>query len=436
MIRVQCKSFRAATDAQSLVISALLILGLILAANVLYLAINVPIEAKKYEFQHASEVIDDFTVLDYCIESLARADSAIASVSVPIRMAPAKDSLVPLHLSSGTLSVSPTEETITVIVSENGTDASDTWTDDDFVNTSGYDVETSSGNVTLSGPPYITYPLYGYIESNMAEVSGNIGFDTGSNSTCYGIISWHEQTTDETEIIMMVRTSIYPNMTNATDWYTYSNGDNLSSISPTLNGHRYVQYRAAFITQDPSYTPTLMNISINYSSITEGVVLANSSGGSIIFASNYKYLPNHKLVYENNAVIKSQTNCGLVCRPFNISVTNASGIPRINISLINLTGTNVPHYSGAYVTFVRFFRNDYSFISDSFIYPNVTLKISSEFPSIWSDWFNKTLTGSNLTHSVDYSPPYVTNRTVAVELYGHGKGVQLYLEETTITVEM
>ena len=80
----------------------------------------------------------------------------------------------------------------------------------------------------------------------------------------------------------------------------------LSDLSPVSNGHRYVQYRAELKTWDPSETPTLIDVTVNFSSSSDGVILAESSG-SIAFANNYHYLPNQVLTYENGALIKSQT---------------------------------------------------------------------------------------------------------------------------------
>ena len=118
----------------------------------------------------------------------------------------------------------------------------------------------------------------------------------------------------------------------------------------------------------------------------------------------------------------------------NISLSNASGVPRINISLVDLTGSNVPAYSGASAVSVRLFRGDYNLISDSLFYPNLTLNISSNYPVIWSKWFNNTLEDSGLTAAYYDVNLNTTAKNVKITFYGHGEGVELHLEKTAVEV--
>ena len=425
-------SFAASTDAHAFAIGAVLIIIIVASVTTLYLSINAPIETKKCEFQHFNEVTEDFTMLNSTMHSLFRAESSVASVSVPIKMTPTKESRIALPLSSGSITFSPTEENVIVGFDEDGTPVPGPWTDDYFSNTTTNNVDTSSGNATLTAP-YSS----GYIESNMTDSSGHIGFDTGSNSTIYKNISWHTKIPPNTKIVIKVRTDMFPNMAHAKDWARCPeikskegfNKISLSDLSSVSNGHRYVQYRAELKTWDPSETPTLINVSINYSSPSGGVVLAQSSG-SISFASNYHYLPNHVLTYENGAVIKSQEEGEFVFRPFNISFNTTSGVPRINISLVNLTGNNVTH-SGAPAASVRLLRSDHKLISDSFFYPNLMIIIYSKYPYACEKWFNKKLEESELDDS--YYDLNVSDGTMTVEF---GDGVQLYLEKTAVEVKI
>lgn len=438
--------FAASTDAQAFVIGAFLIITIAVTASILYFAINAPMETKKCEFIHSGEVTDDFVMLNSAINSLLRAESSVASTSVPIKMTPTKASRISLPLASGSLSFSPNEETITVSVNESGTGdagAPDTWFISNFSNnfsTVSGDVKVEDGNLTLAGPPYSS----ACIVSNMSNVSssGSIGYDTGSNSTRYENISWNATTSFNTEIVMEVRTSINSDMSNSTDWVEVENGENLSSNLPTLNGHRYVQFRATLITYDPSKRPTLIDICINYSPFNG--ILANSSG-VITFASNYHYLPNFMLSYENGAVIKNQTQPegGFVVHAndkpvsFNMSFNaSGSGVPVINISLINLTGTNVPTYSGVPSASVRLFRCEHELISDFFYYPNITINITSKNANIIKKWFDKRLNDSPLTASDEYNYTKVSGKNFEIVFYGHGGGVQLYLEKTSVEVEI
>ncbi len=421
----------ATDDAQAIVTGILMILGVVFFATTMYIAVVVPIETKKCEFQHADEVADDFAVLRASMKYLMHAESSIASTSVPVKMSPIEESIFSLPLSAGSLSFNPDGECITVRVHEPGTTTSGTrWTMTNFTD----NFTVVYGDVTVEGGDLkLTYPYSeGYIESNMSKYSGSIGYDTGSNNTCYYNISWNETRPSNTEIVMKVRTSMNGDMSNSTDWVVVENGQNLSSIFPTLNGHRYVQFRAELRTWDPSKTPVLINVSIDYSGFDGSLV---SASGAITFTSNYKYLPDHNLSYEHGAVIKSQTAGGLVLYDFNISFNKSGGVPQINISLVNLTGNTVSGYRGATSISVRLFRRDYKLISDYYYYPNVSINISTEYPSVCSAWLNKTLRESDLTYD-DYSPAAVNDGTVTVEFYGHGHGIQLYLEKTTVEVEI
>ena len=436
-------SFAASSDAQAFAIGAVLIIAIVVTATTIYLAINQPIETKKCEFLHSTEVTDDFVALRSTINSLFHAESSVAYTSVPIKMTPTKESIIALPLASGSLSFSPTKGNIIVKLNETGTGNPGTWTINNF--TGNYsvlygNVVNVSGNITLEGPPYSS----ACIVSDMTNIFGHIGNDTGSNSTVYGNITWHAITSPPaTEIIMKVRTSIFPNMTNATDWIEVENGENLSSRLPTLNGHQYVQFLSELKTWDPSQNSTLINVSIDYYSPPGGVVLAQSSG-TITYKSGYHYLPNQVITYENGAVITSQKSHeerGFVVHSnenpvgFNISFPNGSGNrTRISISLVNLTGTNITH-SGAPVELVRLLLVDRKLISDSLFYPNLTINVTSNNFLAIEEWFNKAL--ANLTSARDYNVSVNdTAKTVSVEFYAKEHGVELYLEEAEVEVKI
>jgi hypothetical protein len=426
-------------DAQSLLLGALMITGIVITASFIYISINAPIETKESEFQHAATVAGDFQVLKSSIVALAESRSAAASVSVPITMTPTKASLIGLPLASGTLRFSPTTEQMTVKVTESGMNISGAWIDEDFTNTTTFKVDNSSGDATLAGPPY----TWGYLESNLSVAEGHIGNDTGNESTMYETLSWYTSLPPNTRIVLKVRTDMFPNMTHAKNWSDCPgiesrdgfNTHELTEVSSISPGHRYVQYRAELSTWDPSLTPTLLNVSISYSSPPEGVVLATSAG-AITFASNYHYLPNHVLSYEHGAVIKSQGGEGLFLCNWAQPFQNESGVPCIDLSLINMTSPLFTPYSGVPVVTLRLFREDYNLIADPFYYPNITLNITTNYPSIWSGWLNKKLKEAELTAGYNYAPPKIGNNSVELRLYGNGNGVKLYLDKTTIQVRI
>jgi hypothetical protein len=428
-----------AEDAQALLLGALIITGIVITASLMYIAINTPIVTKESEFQHAAKVAGDFVMLKSSIVTLTEFNLAAPSVSVPITMTPTKTSLIGLPTGSGTLRFSPSTEQLTVQVTQSGTGTSGVWTDEDFTNTTTFNVNTSSGNAALEGQPYVR----GYLESNLSAAEGHIGNDTGSDSTVYGNLTWYTSLPDNTRIVLKVRTDMFPNMTHARNWsdcpgIESQDGVNihgLAEVSSVSPGHRYVQYRAELSTWDPSSTPTLLNVSINYTSPPDGVVLATAAG-TITFSSNYHYLPNHMLTYENGAVIKSQGTEGLLLCNWSQPFQNESGVPRIDLSLINMTSPLFTPYSGVPVVMVRVSREDYNLIADPFFYPNITLNITTNDNSTWSNWLNKTLKDAGLTAGYDYAPPVIVNNTVHVVFNGHDHGVKLYLDTTTVEVRI
>jgi hypothetical protein len=446
-MNARSRSVPGTEAAQAFAVGAILITGIVLTATFLYLSINEPIVTKESEYQHAADVAADFSALCSSITALGESASTGASLSVPIRTCPTKESLIArLKESSGTISFSPTTEQVTVSVTDNGTGASPgVWTDEDFENTThtiGVKVNTSSGTVTLAGSLY----TQGYVESNLSNAMGHIGYDTGSASTVYENLTWNTSLPGDTRIVLKVRTDMFPNMTHARNWSactpieSRNNGFNtqdLSEISSVSLGHQYVQYRAELSTWDPSLTPTLFNVSISYNCSHPEVVLARSSG-AISFTSNYFYLPNHALMYEDGAVIKSQPEGDFTLVNSGISATkdNSTGI---RISLFDLAGPPVPPpelvYSGPSTTLITVYREDYELISDPFYYPNLTLNIATKYTQAWSSWLNKTLDAAGLVRGSDYDPVNITDDSVRVVFHDQD-GIKLYLDKTTVQVRI
>ncbi|MCK4732815.1 MAG: hypothetical protein KAT65_10205 [Methanophagales archaeon] len=74
-------------------------------------------------------------------------------------------------------------------------------------------------------------------------------------------------------------------------------------------------------------------------------------------------------------------------------------------------------------------------LADSLKYPNLSVNISTEYPSVWGNGFNKTFAEeSELDDS--YFDVDVTTNNVEVKFYGNGDGVELYLEKTVVEVEI
>lgn len=302
-------------------------------------------------------------------------------------------------------------------------------------------VQGANGTIYNKSIPYT--PSVPYVSSGhfVSEVH-----DTTSDYTCYGEMTWNATLNGQT-IVMKVRTDMFSDMRSAPDWPycpEVSNGTDISKLSSAADGHQFIQYCAELSTEDTSITPVLDRVRINYNLTAPGggnPVVANSSG-IIKFNSNYLYYPNQEIVYEHGAVIKCQGKgegkMGFMLHspPIDISANLTTGAPEIEVSMIDLIGSD-HSYSGSTTTSVENSYTDYNILSDNLRFPNLTLNLTTEYPSIWGDWFNKTLEKTTLTTPDNYTVSVnATARTVAVEFYGHVGGVQLYLEKTAVEVEI
>jgi hypothetical protein len=82
-------------------------------------------------------------------------------------------------------------------------------------------------------------------------------FDAGRTAT-WGTVTWTADLPTGTSIV--IETSSSTDGTNWSNWSAATNGGTVTS--PT---GRYLRYRAKFVTSDPTKTPTLYNISFNWS---------------------------------------------------------------------------------------------------------------------------------------------------------------------------
>ncbi|RLC40566.1 MAG: hypothetical protein DRH44_08365, partial [Candidatus Coatesbacteria bacterium] len=96
--------------------------------------------------------------------------------------------------------------------------------------------------------------IYGTYTSEIKEIGNNAGFNT---------ITWAINGDAEVK----VRTSNYPDMSDAMDWDDcpgITKGDDLSNYVSVVDGHRYLQYQVKLICYDLSNLPALDSIAITY----------------------------------------------------------------------------------------------------------------------------------------------------------------------------
>ena len=428
--------------------------------------------------QQACEKAPEICQRHSYMSSKVRSNALTSSVS--IKSLPTGDSFIALPPASGNMNFSPADGKVVVSLNDSDSDSSTNvscscvWRVENFaVNNSmgnysvvvcNYSVvyrcnnsvkngtvnatveygtvnTSSNGNLTLEGPPYASAAVC---------IPGNFGFDTGSNNTVYKNITWYaENVTGYTDIILKVRTDMFSDMRHATGWdecySVITSGEGRGSfplydLTSVSNGHRYVQLRVELKSYDPQKAPTLVNLSIGYNHTTS--MKLGESSGSITFSAPYHYLPGMSLTYENGAVIKSQTEGEFIDNrdnrtpPFMLSLKKMpDNRTQISMTLVNLTGKEVPGRSGEDVL-VRLGLANRELIANGVFYPNITINITSRYYRAYAKWFNETLREANMC-AEDYKLMVNdTQRTVSVEFYGKGHGVELYLGKITVQVGM
>jgi hypothetical protein len=119
---------------------------------------------------------------------------------------------------------------------------------------------------------------------------------------------------------------------------------------------------------------------------------------------------------------------GIVIQPPPILINNESGVPTIDISMIDLIGSN-DSYSGTTATSVENSYVEYDSISTKF--HNLSLNISTAYPTIWGNWFNDTLAESGLSTANYNVSVNKTSNYVVVDFYGDEQHVHLVAVDKT-----
>ncbi len=303
------------------------------------------------------------------------------------------------------------------------------------------------GNGTAGDPGFVynhSYP--DYVESLPHYSAGYLVspvYDAGVNSpmVCYGNIHWTETKPSGTEIIMKVRTSLYPDMRDALPWQLcppVTNGADISDLASVSDGHRYLQWRAELYTLERSRTPVLNSVCINYSYCKP--VIITTSGG-IIFRSAYAYARNFELVYAYGGTIKSQSNGELVLYNPPVSITRDGNITNISITAVDLIGRDNNGSGSCYA--VSLSDATTQLLEGGLKHHNLTLNLSTDYPEAWREWFNARCKDAGLEPSA-----YNISSFYSTSPAGHGSGlsvvfygndthpVRLWLKRTEVRVRV
>jgi len=298
---------------------------------------------------------------------------------------------------------------------------------------------------TKSYPEYVeSIPHYssGYLLSSVTDAGHNATTGADTSMIRYGNISWTETTPPGTSIVMKVRTSTNASMTGAMAWEScpeVANGTDISDLSSASDGHRYVQWRAELYTFERFRTPILHSVNVSYE---YGMPVLVNSSGSIVFKSQYIYLPNYKLVYAHGATVKNQTKGEFMLHhpPISISRSNQSGVTSLAISSVNLTGESQA-VSGVFSSAVKTSFRKSDLLTGGLLFHNITLNITTEYPAAWRNWFNDTCeeAGLEYTDTNSFAPGnYNINEngnTLQIIFYGNEtRPVNLWLKRAEVEV--
>lgn len=126
--------------------------------------------------------------------------------------------------------------------------------------------------------PY--YPASGSLTSSI--------FDTGFSST-FGNLTYTATTPASTSVSLKARSSNSSDMSGATDWAScsaISSGSDISSNSCVTDSHRYLQYQTTLATTNPLSTPTLSEVSLDFSNAVAPTGSISINSGASYSASS------------------------------------------------------------------------------------------------------------------------------------------------------
>jgi hypothetical protein len=265
----------------------------------------------------------------------------------------------------------------------------------------------------------------GYLISNMTNVSdpygGQVGYDTNSTHMCYGNVTYGTVLPIGTDIILRVRTSMYPDMRDAVPWGgcpPVANGTDISDLVSVSDGHRYIQWRAELITFDPKRTPELHWVNISY---RYGDPIITHASGTIGYKSQYLYYPNYKLVYAHGATIRVQDHGTVIMLfPPPLFVNSLGTGTTLKLTTIDVSGEPYA-VSGRVSTIVRATSQGAPQLKPGLNYANVTLKLTTAYPGVWAQWFNETCRAANLSYGTVPGAYSInqTGNTLQVTFYGN-----------------
>ena len=284
----------------------------------------------------------------------------------------------------------------------------------------------------------------GYLVSNMTAVpgQGQIGYDTNSTRIRYGNLTYGPLPRPGTDIVLKVRTSMYPDMRDALPWEDcppIANNTGISNLISVSDGHRYVQWRAELLTFDLQETPELHWVNISY---TYGEPVLARTAGTIVYASQYLYYPNYNLIYAHGATIREQYGRAFMLFPPPLFIETHETGTALTITAIDVVG-DASSVSGRMSATVQTAPQGTTLFKPGLNYADITLNLTTAYRSAWVDWFTATCGEAGLSKGTEpgqYNISYNSTTTpdvLQVIFYGNEtKPVHLWLKHAEARVKL
>ena len=185
-------------------------------------------------------------------------------------------------------------------------------------------------------------------------------------------------------------------------------------------------------------------LSVNYKNYSMSIVANNASGtpynsgsdllnlGSISYSSNNNYYIDQMFEYENGALLVVQNERSLIKLSPAITIrrvdtTNISMI----VSAVELMGDKKTISSNT-IEEVCINSNTSSVLFPSAFVSDVSIIVSTNYPTAWAQYFNTTAKRADLVYNSDYSTTVDGTNVTFILTSGAGEDIQLHVQKVTV----
>lgn len=159
--------------------------------------------------------------------------------------------------------------------------------------------------------------------------------------------------------------------------------------------------------------------------------------GSISYSSNNNYYIDQMFEYENGALIVVQDKKSLMKLSPAIAVSklDATNISMV-VNAIEIIGDKRTKSSNTIEEIYLKSNTSSVLFSSSALVSNVSVMMSTNYPTAWAQYFNATAKRADLVYGSDYSTTVNGGNVTFVLTGGMGEDIQLYVQKVTIDVSV